>query len=442
MPTAARSISKPSPRRKTADAQKTPAAKPAPARFIPLLLTFATVILAALPSLLPHVDSTQTSAAQLMPFLIWGGSILLSALLLKSFRFNGDWTLFWITALLLGLGTTLQHRLGTTATDWTLWLSYVPYFLGLSGLLFLSLTLNPKRLQALLPSTRWLLWCLALIPLAALLLFGRRYRGGIFLPGNINPSELTKAFLILFTAGWLPKILNTLSNTLCGLPFPPLKTLLALAFAWGIPLAIVASIGDFGMILILCLTLVILLTAITRKYGWLLLGAGAMFLAGLSLQLFSSHTRTRLEIWLDPFKDPDGKGYQMGQSLCAQYAGQLFGTGIAKGHPEYIPIVESDFIYAAIAEEWGLVGCALLLCLYLLWFQRMSATSNTSPVNQTLALGIAALLGSQTLLNIAGITKALPMTGIPLPLLSLGGSSLIATLLLVGIALANTKQAR
>jgi cell division protein FtsW (lipid II flippase) len=310
----------------------------------------------------------------------------------------------------------------------------LPYAIGVILFLGTLRCANEKRLVTLLSRLKWGFWLLAILPMIALLLFGQRYRGGIFLPGNINPSEFTKVFLILFTAAWLPSHLQGLSRTLLGIPFPPLKDILALAFAWGLPLCVALFVGDFGMILILSLTLMAILTAMTRRWGWLLVGSALAGGAGWILQHFSAHTAVRFQIWRDPFADPLGKGYQIGQSLCAQYAGNLWGTGINAGMPEQIPIVESDFVYAAIAEEWGLVGCALLLLLYTLWLQRIAATSSAQPIIQTLSKGIAILLGVQIFLNIAGVTKALPMTGITLPLLSLGGFSLIATLFLAGIA--------
>lgn len=405
-----------------------------------LFLLFSTVFVLSLPVIVSYLaEDVNVSCSFLLPLFVWGGATLVSLLLMRGIRFNGDTTLFWCTSLLLGLGTAVQYRLGTWATEWHLVYTYLPYFVGIVGALCAILCLDAKRIEQLLPKMKWIFWLLAIVPLVALLAFGRRYRGGIFLPGNINPSELTKVFLVLFTAGWLPKHLEGLSRAYYGLSLPPMKTLISLGIGWGIPLAIVVLVGDFGMILILSLTLMILLATATRRWGWFFVGTLMTAFAGFVVQFLSAHTRTRFMIWLDPFKDPDGKGYQIGQSLCAQYAGKLFGTGVGNGHPEYVPIVESDFVYAVLAEEWGLVGCGLLLMLYMLWLQRIASPKCTSVVNQMLAWSIAALLGTQVFLNIAGITKALPMTGITLPFFSLGGSSLIAVLFLLGIALANTK---
>lgn len=400
-----------------------------------------TILAAFLPLFAPHlITDTGASTGFLMPLLFWGSACLGFKWMCSRGSFQGDKTLIHLTLLLLGLGTAVQFRLGTWATDWSLWKTYLPYAIGVGILLFSAHTFNEHRLISITTRLSWCFWGLAILPMVALLLFGHRYRGGIFLPGNINPSELTKVFLILFSAGWLPKHIEGLSRTVMGLPIPHLKDLLALAFAWGIPLIIAIVVGDFGMVLILSMTFMVLLSAVTHRWGWLVFGTALTAGAGWFLQKISAHTHVRFSIWLDPFADPAGKGYQIGQSLCAQYAGNIWGTGIAQGHPEQIPIVESDFVYAAIAEEWGLIGCALLLLLYTLWLQRIAASTSNNVTSQTLAKGIAALLGVQIFLNIAGVTKALPMTGITLPFFSLGGFSLMAVLFLSGLAIANKKH--
>lgn len=404
-------------------------------------LILFTVCAACFPLFAPHlISDTGASTGFLMPLLFWGSAVLGLAWIRRQKDFQGDTTLIHLTVLLLGLGTAVQFRLGTWATEWSLWRTYLPYAVGVGALLFTAKYFNESRLATTTSRLTWIFWGLAIIPLIALLLFGEKYRGGTFLPGKINPSELTKVFLILFSASWLPKHLTGLSRTLLGLPMPPLKELLLLGFTWGVPLLLTILVGDFGMVLILSITLMVLLTAMTHRWGWLIFGSLFTCGAGWLVQNFSAHTHVRFSIWLDPFADPDGKGYQIGQSLCAQYAGNLWGTGIAQGHPTQIPIVESDFVYAAIAEEWGLVGCGLLLLIYSLWLHCIASTTSKNLLSQTLSKGIAALLGVQILLNIAGVTKALPMTGITLPFFSLGGFSLMAVLFLSGLAIANTKR--
>jgi cell division protein FtsW (lipid II flippase) len=204
----------------------------------------------------------------------------------------------------------------------------------------------------------------------------------------------------------------------------------------------VIFVRDLGLVLILCLTFVVMVTSPTRNPLWLLFGIGGAAGAGLAICQVSAHTATRFAIWQNPFADPLGKGYQILQSLCAMNAGGLFGTGLNRGMPGSVPIVTSDFVYAAIAEEWGLAGCALLLLTYLLWLRCIfrTASLSQSPLTQLLNIGIGAVLSVQIILNIGGVTKALPMTGITLPLLSHGGFSLLAVLILCGLAAALSKR--
>ena len=397
------------------------------------LLTAAGVLAAAFPILRGGVF--------LGPFVLWGAATALAWWWSRPPRFTGDRALVALTCLLLGLGVVLQARLGTWAESWSAWRAYAPLLVGLAVFLGCLRWLTPTALTRALPPMRWVLWFLAVGVIAVLFLFGRPYRGGLFLPGQINPTELAKVALVAFAAAWLPRHTEGLSRTLCGVPFPPVRDAILLGFVWGVPLVGAVLVRDLGLALILCVTACFLLTALTRRPAWLIFGLAAAVAAAYLLHGISDHTATRFDVWLDPFADPIGKGWQIGQALSAQYAGGLWGVGVGQGLPETVPIVANDFVYAAVAEEWGLIGCGLLLLLYWLWLLRLArvGADAKSPVLELLGSGAAALLGTQILLNVAGVTKALPMTGITLPLLSQGGFSLLSVLLLLGLAVAASK---
>ena len=397
------------------------------------LLTAAGVLAAAFPILRGGVF--------LGPFVLWGAATALAWWWSRPPRFTGDRALVALTCLLLGLGVVLQARLGTWAESWSAWRAYAPLLVGLAVFLGCLRWLTPTALTRALPPMRWVLWFLAVGVIAVLFLFGRPYRGGLFLPGQINPTELAKVALVAFAAAWLPRHTEGLSRTLCGVPFPPVRDAVLLDFVWGVPLVGAVLVRDLGLALILCVTACFLLTALTRRPAWLIFGLAAAVTAAYLLHGVSDHTATRFDVWLDPFADPIGKGWQIGQALSAQYAGGLWGVGVGQGLPETVPIVANDFVYAAVAEEWGLIGCGLLLLLYWLWLLRLArvGADAKSPVLGLLGSGAAALLGTQILLNIAGVTKALPMTGITLPLLSQGGFSLLSVLLLLGLTVAASK---
>ena len=153
--------------------------------------------------------------------------------------------------------------------------------------------------------------------------------------------------------------------------------------------------------------------------------------------------RARLDAWLDPFSNATTTGWQVLQALVAYYTGGLWGVGFGAGSPNAVPIVESDFVWAVVAEELGLAGCAAALLLYgaLVFGGFRIASRAKSAYASCVAAGLAACLGLQTLLNVGGVVKAIPLTGIPLPLLSHGGSSLVATLVMVGLLLAVSDEA-
>ena len=161
----------------------------------------------------------------------------------------------------------------------------------------------------------------------------------------------------------------------------------------------------------------------------------------------SGHLATRFAAWRDPFGDVTGAGWQTLQGLTAILSGGMTGTGFGMGDVQAVPIVASDFVYTALAEEWGLVGCAVVLALYgvgmvrgLMASNRLSRTENVG--GALLAAGLVASLAVQVLLNVGGGLNAVPMTGIPLPLLSLGGSSLMVTLVSLGILLGLSRHCR
>ncbi|MGN0891392.1 MAG: FtsW/RodA/SpoVE family cell cycle protein, partial [Candidatus Spyradenecus sp.] len=337
------------------------------------LAVVACVGAAAFPVAMTRLSSDAlTPGAFFAPLLLWLGALLASWWVTRPSRFGGDRLVVALTLLLLGLGIVEQWRLGTWAEAWHAWRAYLPLLGGVVGWLFCLRCLRAETVAAALPRVQWLCWLGALGVLAALRLFGRSYRGGMFLPGQINPTELVKVLLVAFTAAWLPARTEALARTVVGVPVPPLREALALAVLWGVPLVGAVAVRDLGLVLILCLTLMLMLCAATRKVGWLAVGLSAAAAAGWGIRFLSAHSAARFAVWLDPFQDPTGKGWQIGQSLCAQFAGGLWGTGLGEGMPGTVPIVTSDFVYAALAEEWGLVGCALVLGGFWLWIWRSS----------------------------------------------------------------------
>jgi cell division protein FtsW len=148
--------------------------------------------------------------------------------------------------------------------------------------------------------------------------------------------------------------------------------------------------------------------------------------------------RLRIDIWLNPWQDADGRAYQIVQSLMAFAAGGVFGQGIGQGVPYFIPVVHSDFIFAALAEEWGLIGVASVIALQSVFTARglrIALLQGGKPFPTLVAVGLSAIITIQTLLIMGGVLKLIPLTGVTLPFFSYGGSSLVVTFALTGILL-------
>lgn len=150
---------------------------------------------------------------------------------------------------------------------------------------------------------------------------------------------------------------------------------------------------------------------------------------------FMSHIKVRVATWLDPFADITGKGYQITQSLFAIGAGGFVGSGIGSGSPYFIPVVSSDFIFSAICEEMGVLGGTAIIMLYFVLVYRgfKIALSSTNEFNKAVSVGLSVMLGIQTFIIVGGVIKLIPLTGITLPFISYGGSSMITTFIALGI---------
>lgn len=370
---------------------------------------------------------------QLAPFGAFTVAALLEWLVLRGRTALAETRLFQIATFLTGIGIAIQFRMGTFSDGGGMGfaLSLPIGFMAMLAVYLLCMQGRWRKLELV----GYVCYALAILGLLAMAVFGRRYRGGIYLPGNLNPSEIVKPLLVVFLASFFVVRQRDFSETQIGIPLPPARSLWLLAGLWAVPLALVLALHDLGLLLLLNATLVVMLYAIGRKAGYLVLGGLGVVASGALVYFTSAHARARFDVWLHPFRDPTGAGWQVLQGLSAMYSGGLWGQGIGGGNPESVPIVTSDFVYAAAAEEFGILLCALLLLLYgcLVWRGWRVASQARTPFGSLLAVGLTATLGFQALLNLAGVTKALPLTGITLPFLSQGGSSLVTMLAVVGL---------
>ena len=264
---------------------------------------------------------------------------------------------------------------------------------------------------------------------------------------SVQPSEFGKILLIFFLAAYLSDhhaVLTLPVRRIFFLHLPPVRFIAPLIALWGLSVLMFVIARDLGSALLFFGIAVIMTYMGTGRKSYVFLAGIFMSGAAAASYALFGHVRVRFDIWLHPWADPSGAAYQIVQSLFAVGTGGVWGTGFAAGHPELIPEVHTDFIFAAIAEEFGLIGAVLVLLLYALLFWRGCRIAMALPRVQEslLAAGCAAVLLLQAFIITAGVTKLLPLTGITLPLVSYGGSSMAASFLLVGILTALSGTAR
>jgi cell division protein FtsW (lipid II flippase) len=271
-------------------------------------------------------------------------------------------------------------------------------------------------------------------------------------PFSGQPSELLKVILVVFLAGYLSEnrpLLVEESTRIGPLRLPPVPYLAPMVAMWAIALGVVIVQRDLGAALLFFAVFLLLLYVSTARVSFVVLGTAAFVLGAGALYFVFGHVRTRIDIWLDPFADPTGAGYQVVQALHAFARGGLIGTGLGGGLPTVagrppIPALHTDFPFAALGEELGLVGILAILGLYLVLVERglRIASAAQDEFRAILAAGLSLVIGVQAFIIAGGNLKLIPLTGITLPFVSYGGSSLLANAVIVGLLIALSERTR
>jgi len=293
------------------------------------------------------------------------------------------------------------------------------------------------------------LWVVASLALFVMLvLFGEEINGARLWiklgPVEYEPIELIKLCIVLFLAAYLAEMADVIAAARAWSLRANVKYLGPLFIGWGASMAILVVQRDLGMATLLLATFATMLFVATRRIDIVLFGA--LLFAGGAFWAFHHYpyVHTRIAVWLHPFSDPLGAGYQSSQAYYSLAAGGLMGSGYRLGHPEFIPDVATDYVYAAFAEEFGLVGALAVLAIFFDFVRRIFATGLEQPdlYTKLLATGLGATLGFQVVIIVAGVIGLLPLTGITLPFISYGGSSLVANFLLVALVWAMSARPR
>ena len=345
---------------------------------------------------------------------------------------NVDWPLLGAAVGLVILSASTLASLHVGRAGGSVAIRQLAWFgVGIVALVFMA-SIDYRRLVRAAP----LFYVLGLGGLVAVFLLGRTVSGArrwlLVGPVSVQPSELFKLCFVLM-AVWL------LTSRWAQ---PIGKTVLMMAAPLAIvPAVLIVKQPDLGTALLLFPVLIALLVTAGMRMrllgGLALAGVAAAPLAWLVLK---DYQRERLLVFLDPVRDPLGSAYNVIQAKIAIGSGQLLGKGVAgatQSRLSFLPERHTDFIFAVFAETWGFVGCLVLLTCYALLLLRGFdiAASTREPVGRLVALGVTALVATQVLVNVGMVTGLIPVVGIPLPFMSYGGSSMVVSMMALGLLL-------
>jgi cell division protein FtsW (lipid II flippase) len=265
---------------------------------------------------------------------------------------------------------------------------------------------------------------------------------------SFQPAELAKIFFAIFFAGYLVSRRDTLALAgpkILGIHLPRWSDFGPILVAWGFSIAILVFETDLGTSLMFFGLFVAMLYVATDRLSWLVIGA-VMFIPPAIFTLTQvSHVRHRMDCWLDPLSADNYSGCeQIAKGLFGLANGGIFGTGLGEGRPNIVPFAQSDFVFTSLAEEMGMVGAFALLLLYLLLVQRSmrTAVGISDGFGTLLAAGLGFVIALQVFVVIGGITRVIPLTGLTLPFLAAGGSSLVCNWIIAALLVRMSDAAR
>lgn len=383
-----------------------------------------------------------TAAALVVPATFVALAVVLHLFLVLS-GFRGDQLLLPLALGLTAIGLVLVERLAPTV----LLLQQLTWTFAAAGA-FVAATLVPRDLSVL--ARYKYTWAIAgILLLASPLLpgIGREINGARIWVGfgetlSFQPAEVVKIVLAVFFAAYLEEhreLLATPPRRIGPLPLPPLPYLVPIVLMWALAMGVMILQKDLGATLIFFGIFLAMLYLATGTATYSLAGLLMLLGGGWAASRVFEHVNARIVTWLAPFSDElrFGAGFQVVQGLFALGNAGLIGAGLGNGMPERIPVVWSDFVFAAFTEEAGFAGALALLALYLvLVFRGMAiALRAPTPFLQLLAGGLSFALAFQTLVIVGGNAKLIPLTGVTLPFLSYGGSSLVTNFVIVALLL-------
>ena len=399
-------------------------------------LVILVAVLTASAYALASLGRTASLPADVGPFVVVIiGLLVVAHVALRRLAPNADSTMLPLALLLNGIGYVFVARLDADLAA----LQAVWTALGVGA--FIA-TLIVVRRAADLAQYRYMF---ALAGLGLLLLplvpgLGRSINGARiwvrFGPVSFQPGEFAKIALAIFFASYLVERRDVLSDfQLRRGELPKLRSFGPILLAWGVSLVVMIAERDLGSSLLFFALFISMLWVATGRTFYLATG-GVLFAAGavIAMAMFS-HVASRINVWIDPWTTASGQGYQVAQAQFALGSGGFAGSGLGLGSPGQLPANTTDLIFAVIGEELGLLGTAAILATYVLMVGAglRIALRASRPVEQLLAAGLTTIIGVQAFIIIGGVIRLVPLTGVTLPFVSYGGSSLLANYVLLAL---------
>jgi cell division protein FtsW (lipid II flippase) len=388
--------------------------------------------------------------------LIFGAyflAICFGAHLFIRFRLpHADPYLFPLCALLAAIGLVMIYRIDEDmARDQANWF-VVGVILFVATIVFLRDYTALERYRYVIALTGIGLLLLPRMPLIGSQVNGA-YLGVELGPLSFQPAEFAKICVVIFLASYLREkreVLVVGARRILGVTLPPLKHLGPLLVVWGAAMLMLVFIRDLGSSLMFFGAFLALIYTATNRASFVVIGLGMFLVGAWFFASTVSHVTDRVDIWLDPYGDPDGAGYQVLQSMFAQADGGLFGVGLGEsllripGGGTLIPEVHTDFIFALLVDELGLFGGVGLIVTYVLIASRgfKTAVMARDGFSKLLAAGLTAVFALQAFVIIGGVVRVIPLTGVTLPFVSYGGSSVVANMVLLALLLLVSDRAR
>ncbi|MEX0973476.1 MAG: FtsW/RodA/SpoVE family cell cycle protein [Solirubrobacterales bacterium] len=366
---------------------------------------------------------------------------------------SADPYLFPLAALLTAFGLVMIYRIDADlARDQANWF--------VLGLVLFALTVHFLRDYDVLERYRYTIAGAALLLLLAPRLPGigqqvnGAYLGVKVGPLAFQPAEFAKIGIVVFLASYLREhreVLIVGARRVLGVTLPPLKHLGPLLVVWGASMFMLVFIRDLGSSLMFFAAFLALLYVATGRFSFVVIGIGLFLVGAWFFASTVPHVSDRIEVWLDPYQNPATSGYQILQSIFAQADGGLFGKGFGQAliaipgtDNALLPAAQTDTIYALIVNEAGLFGASGLVLAYLLFAARgfKIALLADDGFSKLLATGLTAVFAFQAFVIIGGVTRVIPLTGVTLPFVSYGGSSIVANFVLLALLLLISDRAR